>query len=313
MLIEQGLARRPPGVVLEVDIVIKCYSWVMEQQYRKQLDRVHKLFPTSAGQVKVLEGGDDFLILEVNSGWMVRFPRNEATRTAFQREIQFLTRFKDLSPLPVPDYRHVGGDFGAYPKIQGRPLSFELFQAFSDEKRQAIGRQLASFLSAIHNFPLDEARKIGVTAAWDGAHQAAGDHFLKHVAPLLSPTARRNAVACMEAVFAAGFARRVIHGDFYLPDHVFYNRRNDELGVIDFADVTIYDPAHDFQCILEIGGRSFFEFVLGHYQGQADPDLLRRSELRLAARPLFVSGNAFARGLTDQYDARLARVESMFG
>lgn len=285
----------------------------MEQKYRKQLNRVHELFPDIAGRVEACEGGDDFLILDVDSEWMVRFPRNEVAQAAFQSEVQFLARFKELSPLPVPDYRHVGDDFGAYPKIEGQPLSFELFQALSVQERETIGRRLALFLFAIHNFPVDEAREIGVTTAWAGAHQAAGEYFLEHVAPLLSPAASKKSIACMETLLSEAFIGRVIHGDFYLPDHVFWSQANGEVGVIDFADVTIYDPAHDFQCIIEIGGPRFFQFVVNHYQGHVDPGLLRRSELRLAARPLFTAGHLFARGLMDRYAERLAHIESLFG
>lgn len=285
----------------------------MHKKHQLLLDLIRELFPTTIERVEVIEDGDDFLLFEVNSGWMVRFPRNEATRKAFQRETRFLASFKNLSPVPVPDYRHVGDDFDAYPKIQGRPLTFELFQALSMSERESTGRQLGAFLSAIHAFPVDEAREMGMADAWHGDHQAAGVYFLDHVAPLLSPAACRNAVACMEAALAADFTGRVIHGDFYLPDHVFYNRQRAEVGVIDFADVTIYDPAHDFQCILEIGGPSFFELVLKHYQGQADAGLLKRSELRLAARPLFTAGHVFAQGLHNQFAARLAGIQSLFG
>ena len=39
-------------------------------------------------------------------------------------------------------------------------------------------------------------------------------------------------------------------------------------SVIDFADVTLNDPAHDFQNIVEYGGEEFFETVMKDYQGR---------------------------------------------
>ena len=117
----------------------------------------------------------------------------------------------------------------------------------------------------------------------------------------------------MESLLAEEFEGRVIHGDFYLPDHVFYDKSKQVLsGVIDFGDVTIYDTAHDWQCILEIGGEEFFETVVKHYQAEADSALLKRSKMRLDARPLFVAGRIFLQGLEEQYADRLTCIEARF-
>jgi len=286
---------------------------LMDRRYQSQHELISEIFSANVDQIEVNEGGEDFLIFETNSGWIIRFPRNDISQKALQREIRFLARFKEHSPLPVPDYQYTADDFGAYAKIPGRPLSSALLQGFSRSTRRAIGRQLAAFLSAIHSFPVDEAVALGIQRGWNGIHHEAGRYFLDHVAGLLSPAARRNSTRCMETLLFEEFVGQVVHGDFYQPDHVFYEEKTAQLGVIDFADVTIYDPAHDFQCILEIGGERFLERVMQHYQGQGNPGLWRRSKLRLAARPLFVAGRLFAHGLQEGYSARLDHIETLFG
>jgi len=283
---------------------------MMDEGYRSYLDRIQKVFPSSITQVDIHDGGDDFLVFEINSEWMFRFPRNEVSQKAFEQEMQFLARFKPLSPLPIPDYRYTGDGFTGYAKIHGRHLSDELFQGFSNDIREKVAEQLGCFLSALHNFPLEEANEIGLTRGWDGTHHKNGTSFLEKVAPLLSPSARSKATRCIKDLLASKFTGNVIHGDFYLPDHVYFDKS--QLGVIDFADVTIYDPAHDLQCILEIGGEDFFESVVKYYDVSKDADLLNRSKLRLLARPLFVAGYIFANGLEDQYESRLARIEEVF-
>ena len=116
----------------------------------------------------------------------------------------------------------------------------------------------------------------------------------------------------MEDLLTEEFEGKVIHGDFYLPDHVFFNKNRDQISVIDFADANVYDPAHDFQCIVEIGGDDFFETVMKHYNAENDLGLLKRSKLRLLARPLFNAGYIFANGLEDQYASRLKHIEDAF-
>jgi len=49
-----------------------------------------------------------------------------------------------------------------------------------------------------------------------------------------------------------------------------------------------------------------------HYNVEKDLGLLKRSKLRLLARPLFVAGYIFANGLENQYGSRLATIEEIF-
>ena len=284
----------------------------MDRDIQKYTKQIKTVIPFEINSVKVHDGGDDFLVFEINYEWMFRFPRNDVSRKTFEKETQFLARFKPLSPLPIPYYQYVGDGFAGYAKIRGSRLSAQLFQGLSKNIREKVAGQFGSFLSALHKFPLYEADEIGLTQGWDGVHHKNGATFLEKVAPLLSPSVRSKATRCMENLLAEKFTSRVIHGDFYLPDHVFFDEGQNQLGVIDFADANIYDPAHDFQCIIEIGGESFFESVMNYYQGEKDVNLLKRSKLRLAARPLFYTGYIFANGFEDQYTSRIAHIEEIF-
>lgn len=116
----------------------------------------------------------------------------------------------------------------------------------------------------------------------------------------------------MEDLLAGNFRGKVIHGDFFLPDHAFFDESQNQLGVIDFANANIYHPAHDLQCVFEIGGEDFFESVMKYYDGEKGKGLLKRSKLRLLACPLFVAGYIFANELEDQYASRLATIEEIF-
>ena len=175
----------------------------MDAKYRSQLGRIDEPLPGNTGRVKAIEGGDDFLLFEINLEWMVRFPRNEVTGKAFQRETRFLARFKNLSPVTVPDYRHFGDGFGAYPKIQGRLLTHELFQVLFKPERESAGRQLGGFLSAIHTFPVDEAREMGMATTRPPEHiSLTTSRPCCHQPPEENPLAvwRR----CSQRHFAAG-------------------------------------------------------------------------------------------------------------
>lgn len=278
------------------------------------LRSIRNVFPQGIDTYTLHDSGDDFVIIEVNQAWMFRFPRNGFSQKAMEIETKFLAEFDAVSPLPVPVRSYIEDDFVGYQKIQGEQLSFELFAEFSNPVRKRIAQQLGQFLSAIHNSPIVKAASIGIAHNWNGLHHESNLYFLEHITPLLSPPARKKSIALLENLLVEEFESRVIHGDFYLPDHVFYDKSKQELcGVIDFGDVTIFDPAHDWQCIVEAGGEAFFDSVLENYQAEHDTALLKRSKMRLDARPLFVAGYMFQHGLEEQYADRLARIEASFG
>jgi len=285
---------------------------MLNQNSQAYIERIKSIFPHHIVKVDLHDGGDDFLVFEINSTWMFRFPRNAASQKALEQEVKFLSKFNYLSLLRIPNYQYVGDNFAGYTKIHGSQLSEELFQSFSKSIQTEIAQRIGKFLSALHNFPITEATEIGVKEAWGGLHQKSGAAFLELVAPQLSPSVRKRSVFCMEELLSEKFEGKVIHGDFYFPDHVFFDESQNELGVIDFGDVTIYDPAHDFQCIVEIGGEDFFEAVMKNYEGEEGPTLLKRSKARLQTQPLFTAGYVFANGLEEQYSSRLAQIEALF-
>ena len=283
-----------------------------ETVFQTYIKQIREIIPLPINHVDVHEGGDDFLVFEVNSEWMFRFPRILASQQVFEKEILFLSMFNSMSPLQVPDYQYRGDGFAGYLKVPGMSLSIELFQTISESSRKKLAKQIGSFLSILHNFPVKDATSIGITQGWEGAHHKNGATFLEKVTPLLSPSVRKKSIRCMESLLAEKFDSKVIHGDFYIPDHVFYDKDEEWLGVIDFADVTIYDPAHDFQSVIEIGGDDFFDAVMKDYTLESDAALLNRSKMRLLARPLFVAGYLFANSYENEYASSLARIEDTF-
>lgn len=280
---------------------------------KDHVETIKSIFSSNISDVTVHEKGDDFIVLEINHAWMFRFPRNDISEKALQVEKEFLSKFKTISPLPVPDHKYNGDNFVGYQKINGVLLNLDVFQSLSKESLARIAQQIGQFLSAVHTFPVDEAKHIGVTEGWSGYHQQAINRFRDEIAPLLSASAYQKALSCMERMMKEEFEPRVLHGDFALEDHVFYNPEKQQLsGVIDFADVTINDPAHDFQNIVEYGGEAFFDNVMEHYQFKDDPSLLKRTKLRIEARPLFEAAYSLMFGFEKRLKDRIEYIDAKY-
>ncbi len=285
----------------------------MADHVQTQLNQIAAVFPHEITSVHV-HAGDDFLIIEINGAWMFRFPRNEAAKKVLGYETRFLSRFRRLSPLPVPDYRYVGQGLVGYPKIEGVLLTPDLFRRLGPETIHRVARQVGHFLSALHTFPLAEAREIGLTEEWGGWRLRAAARFRKTVAPRLSAEARQGALDFLDQFLAMEWKRVVIHGDFYPQDHVFFDQARGEInGVIDFGDVTIGDAATDFSSILDNYGESFLLAVQAHYSGEIGETFTGRVKTRIAATPLFDASYALEYGFKERFHEHLAEIERAFG
>ena len=286
----------------------------MTYPIEKQLAEIKEIFPSNITSVRLHDGGDDFIVIEINRDWMFRFPRREISRNALIVEKAFLAEFKRISPVPVPDHQYQGNDFVGYPKIRGESLGLELYQNLSPKCRGRIAQQIGQFLSAVHTFPIDEAKQMGMIEGWNGWFDKGIQNLREVVLPKLAATTQRNALATIDRLLAEPFDPKVIHGDFALEDHVFFDDQRIELsGVIDFADVTINDPAHDFQNIVEYGGEEFFAAVMENYHTTDDPTLLRRIINRIDSRPLFEASFSHLFGFEKRFKERMEYIETKYG
>ena len=286
----------------------------MSSLIQRRVDQVKDIFPFEISTVSIHDNGEDFLVLEINQEWMFRFPRNTAAHKVLRVEQQFLPQFEELSPLPIPKIQYSGEDYSGYPKIEGSLLTPQLFESLPDRVHELIARQVGGFLSRLHTFPLERSLAMGFSEGWDGWRQNAYQRFQANTAPLLSRTARKKANILFERFFELTWPQVVIHGDFYPPDHVFFDEKSLQLcGIIDFGDLTIEDAATDFQSIYEVYGEIFFQDVLTNYAGIVDATFLDRIKIRIEARPLFEASYALEYGLEERFKRRLAEIEVNFG
>ena len=286
----------------------------MTEEIRKRISQIEETFSQEIETVNIHDDGEDFLVLEVNDGWMFRFPRNSAARKALQCERSFLPGFQRLSPIPIPNIRFSNKDFIGYRKIEGVQLTPRLFNTLPSVIRKRIARQLGCFLTSIHRFPMEQALEIGLTEGWNGWRKKAYQCFIEEAAPLLSITARANAIAFFEKFFALEWKQVVIHGDFYPQNHVFFDEKLQAVsGVIDFGDLTIEDAATDFQSIFLDFGEYFLQDVIASYDFDMDARFIERIKIRIKAAPLFDAAYACEYGFKGRFMERLSEIELAFG
>jgi aminoglycoside phosphotransferase (APT) family kinase protein len=239
--------------------------------------------------VEYLGEGCDSTAFEIDGRWVFRFPKRADVEAQLLVERRVLPILAAESPLPLPSYRFHGEPsslfprrFGGYARLAGEPaLGLDLRVAPFD----AWSRVLADFLSWLHNFPVDEAARLGVphgdlSSLVDEVRTDALDDLehLRTVAPDAPLDMWRSYLAAAPAVPARPSSPPVlVHRDL-AAEHVLYDARTMTLtGVIDWSDMAIDDRSVDFAGLYHWGGQRVVDAVLADYRGTVTADALARA------------------------------------
>jgi aminoglycoside phosphotransferase (APT) family kinase protein len=227
------------------------------------------------GQVSELMGGHDHLVVVVKQETVFRFtrPGGEIRRGV----LNFVKHFSQASPVPIPcPQLHFDEPSGTWYEvshfIQGVSFYPEVARSFTHAQRVGLAKRMGLFLGALHSFPLERARTMGVgemdpSTFWLYIQKEAYPHYERVVFPHISKTARdwvRQLFAeYVAAIRGTPFVTTVTHSDMWVFHIIVDPHRCVLSGVIDFA-TRIADPARDFKAF-EHYGRDFVDEVYAAY------------------------------------------------
>jgi len=183
--------------------------------------------------VVAIDDGFDFHVVVLDGTWVVRVPRRRTCAEALAVEAELLPALGPALPVQVPRFE-VAHPFAVYRVIDGTPLV--------DEEGG-----VREFLEALHAFDVGD---LPVPRPdWLDTYRAQCDEFRRLVCPALDVDERRRA----EALFAevetlVGFEPVLTHSDLG-PEHLLC-RDGRLVGVIDWGDTRLGDPALDYSWLL---------------------------------------------------------------
>lgn len=184
-----------------------------------------------------LDDGWDFKILILEDQWVLRIPRHRLAVEELEKEIQLLPLLADRLPVQIPRFAFVSREplYVAYPLIRGRRCENE------------DPRGVRAFLDALHTVPIDEV--AAPHPDWLETYGEQADEFRRVVLPLLDPDERSRGEALLaEVETLTGFRPVLTHSDLG-PSHLLVHDGR-LVGVIDWGDARIGDPAIDYAWLL---------------------------------------------------------------
>ena len=246
------------------------------------LDRVTRAFPAlMVDSSRVEQCGGDHLVLIVNDDeYAFRFPRAGVHDLRF--EIEVLEQLRHRSSVSVPNYDHVdpAGRFAGYRFIAGEPLTANRYERFDAAEQTAVIDAVAGFLTILHDLP---QAIVGWSGEWPRAWTAAefAERGMAERLPLIARHAPRLAPS-IRSFYETYWHDRpehlaIIHGDLVY-EHLLVDQAGSQLvGIIDFGDVALGDPAQDFLGFWSYGAAVVTRVIDGYDRRRSDPGLLRRS------------------------------------
>ena len=186
-----------------------------------------------------IDVGWDFKVLILDDEWVLRIPRSGPSAQALATEIELLPALAPALPVEIPRFEQVSREplFVVYRLIHGEPLR--------DEDSDGV----RAFLAALHSF--DAGALELPRPDWAGIYRGHAEDWRTLVLPLLDVDERATAEALLrETETLTGFEPALVHCDLG-PSHLLC-RDGRLVGVIDWADATIGDPAVDYAWLLHV-------------------------------------------------------------
>lgn len=255
----------------------------------KYLNIIKEKYPrVNENHIQTLFNGNDHYVFVVNNKIAFRFPK-EPQEINSKRAI-FLEKFASLSPIELPQIethkdQETGINYEINNFLPGVSFYPEIATTFSHDERMAVARKLGNFLSAVHSFSKEEARKLEIDEMnpkdfWEYMEQNpnAFPKYKKLVYPYISTEEK----SWIEKLFTnyislikhEPFKTKVIHSDMWVFHIIVDPEKHTLSGVIDFGP-RIADAANDFKAF-EYYGNDFVQEVYRNYSLPRDKQFDKR-------------------------------------
>ena len=220
-----------------------------------------------------------------NSGWtnyavkadgkyLFRFPRNDEAYKAIDKEDRILKLLHDKLPynIRVPEYVYSSLEtdhpYVGYKLIEGKFLTKNTFNTLSIEEKHRTLDLMAEFLNVLHSV---DYHIINLTAADSKVKYKKFYDKIQEVCFLYFDKDLKNSTKKLFENFFADssmhdYVPTLVHGDLS-EDHILITE--DGVGIIDFGDLMVFDPAYDFiwayLCDID-----FYQKLIHKYKGNKD-------------------------------------------
>jgi|TARA_B100001971_G_scaffold190553_1_gene193394 aminoglycoside phosphotransferase (APT) family kinase protein len=267
--------------------------FVKELASEQIVEGLHFTFPELASlqKIEILENGFSSYVVLAADEYVFRIAKHTQAMQGHVLENQVLPRIEAYLPtrIPHPHWHQDPNDyfpFGVtgYRYIPGVPLSPK---RLDQQNCQQIAQDLAAFLLALHEIPLQELQDCGLKKSAD--LQPRPDEVSEALALGLDKDEQRKVIDWWKAGLETEsdrYTARLLHGDLWFENIILDGNLGGVVGVVDFESMLIGDIARDLAPLSYLGEK-FLNLLVRTYRekgGRLDDDLPRRMRQAILER-----------------------------
>jgi macrolide phosphotransferase len=234
-------------------------------------------------EVRLDTSGADFIVAhavdEHGTPWVLRSPRRADVLARAENEHRALGLVKAHLPVAVPDWQIFSPELIAYPRLSGEPAAVidpeaggYVWRFDATAPPTVFLSTLAQALAALHTVPTSAARATGLPVddstqlreKW--ARRMAGARDMIEIPEAL--WMRWRTWLEDERVWPTDMV--LIHGDVH-PPHILIDERHQVVGVLDWTEAQVSDPANDFTLLFATLGSDALAVMLDVYRNAGGP------------------------------------------
>lgn len=227
------------------------------------------------------DSGWDNYAVAVNDEYLFRFPRRQESLEQIQKEVEVLDILQaELPPeIEVPKYlaTRLNSDypFVYYKMIQGKPLTKELYDSLTEEEKARFVRRIVEFLRILHGIDVGRCKslkKVDALEKYQDLYRRVTEICFKYLTETERAKTKRLFEDYLQDATMRKYAPTVVHNDLS-ENHILVTETG--IGVIDFGDTDIFDPAMDVSWFYLLD-RKLFREIVAEYCGREDADFENR-------------------------------------
>ena len=235
------------------------------------LNRIRVAFPDLDWKQSIfIETGWDHEVIQLDERYIFRFPNSPEYLSVLRDEIKLLDYLGQHLSTAIPKYKYVSEDyaFGGYAMLKGMSLERELFDEMSTSQQEKVAKQVAIFMTQLHAVDIKDLSKFSIATEPDFAgYGDVSTEAKKYLEPNIREESYKQITGMLtdiELLIKESQPTCLIHGDV-APKHIIWSPETEAIGVIDFSDRSISDPAYDFAELYSYG-EAFVDKVYNSYQ-----------------------------------------------
>lgn len=242
---------------------------------------IRKIFPNLEWKKsKLIAVGWDHDVLMLDHKFVARIPKNSDAKKRMKIDFCLLTYLQNKldADIPTAILKDDKTKIAIYKVVAGRAMSEARYKKLSAVEKDKFAKNIAIFLSQMHSLSIADVQKCQVPIKSFGAQNREVKNNIKFIYPHL--TSQEQTMLDSFIISRKQLLKEIkpvlIHGDL-TGDNVFVDSENN-LGIIDFSDSEISDPAKDFAALFSYGEK-FVHSVLKYYTATSSSELLERAHI----------------------------------